>query len=368
MTDISDKEMSTLVRQRGSIKARLTNFISFLNGIPSDQQLSSDLSHEVEIRQSKLEPLLTELNNVQLQIEMGSEDPIEQYKERETFENRYYNAMARANVIVMKKLPSDAVGRECKPTIHKESAFQLRRLGDTFMKNLKSLELLEEPTQHWDTLLIHILCNKLDTETIHEWEKYKIMTPDTQIIKFEDLIKFMRTRADMLDTLEQRHVKGERSERPRALLTQNTDKKTCPLCKHESHALYNCKKFLDMSPKDRESKLKSLDICTNCLFKGHPTNKCKYGSCKHCNKKHNTLLHIHSNQGSTDQENTNVQGASSVLLCKSVPQGLLSTVVAQVHNTDHHRPVPVRAVLDSGSSVNLVTEHFCKKYNIPTSN
>lgn len=251
--------------------------------------------------------------------------------------------------------------------IHKESAFQLRRLGDTFIKNLKSLELLEEPTQHWDTLLIHILCNKLDTEAIHEWEKYKIMFPDNQAIKFDDLVKFIRTRADMLETLEQMHVKSERSERPRALFTQSTDKKNCPICKYDSHAIYNCKKILDMSPKDRGIKLKSLDICTNCLFKGHPTNKCKYGSCKHCNKKHNTLLHINSNQGSTDQDNTNEQGASSVLLCKSVPQGLLSTVVAQVH-TDYNRAIPVRAVLDSGSSVNLVTEHFCKKYNIPTSN
>lgn len=122
MTDIPEKEMTVLVRQRGIIKARLTNFISFLNYNPPDQELSSDLLHEVEIRQSKLEPLLTEFNNVQFQIEMGYENPTDEYKEREAFENKYYNAMARAKVIVMKELPSAAVGREYKPVCLSQAA------------------------------------------------------------------------------------------------------------------------------------------------------------------------------------------------------------------------------------------------------
>lgn len=41
--------------------------------------------------------------------------------------------------------------------IKKESADSIRRLLDAYMKNIRALQILDEPTKHWDTLLIYIV-------------------------------------------------------------------------------------------------------------------------------------------------------------------------------------------------------------------
>lgn len=56
-------------------------------------------------------------------------------------------------------------------SLKNESHTQLRKLLDTFNKNLRALTALGEPTETWDTMLIYILSNKLDTTTKREFEE-----------------------------------------------------------------------------------------------------------------------------------------------------------------------------------------------------
>ncbi|XP_047032323.1 uncharacterized protein LOC124639132 [Helicoverpa zea] len=58
-------------------------------------------------------------------------------------------------------------------TVKKESSVALKRVIDSVNKNLRSLESLGEPTDHWDTLLIHMVSTKLDAKTFREWEEFK---------------------------------------------------------------------------------------------------------------------------------------------------------------------------------------------------
>ncbi|XP_048487178.1 uncharacterized protein LOC125490853 [Plutella xylostella] len=55
----------------------------------------------------------------------------------------------------------------------KESAALIRTLIDTILKNLRALNMLGEPTQHWDTLVVYMIVSKLDKTTEREWEQYK---------------------------------------------------------------------------------------------------------------------------------------------------------------------------------------------------
>ncbi|XP_072400699.1 uncharacterized protein [Diabrotica undecimpunctata] len=47
--------------------------------------------------------------------------------------------------------------------INKEGSFSIRNLIDKFCSNLRALEALEQPVEHWDALLKYILLEKLDS-------------------------------------------------------------------------------------------------------------------------------------------------------------------------------------------------------------
>lgn len=90
----------------------------------------------------------------------------------------------------------------------------IRKLTDTILKNIRALNLLGEPMEHWDTLVIYLVVTKLDTATVLEWERYKTtlipFTTNTNTvnkIRLNDLITFLRNKADILETLSAPHLK-----------------------------------------------------------------------------------------------------------------------------------------------------------------
>ncbi|KAA5592485.1 DUF1759 domain-containing protein, partial [Pseudomonas aeruginosa] len=94
-----------------------------------------------------------------------------------------------------------------------ESPVQLRRLSDNILKNLRALKLLWEPTEYWDTLIIYIIVTKLDSITEREWEQHKCSlitsTNNTKtVVQLNDLLQFLRNRADILETLIVSHSKA----------------------------------------------------------------------------------------------------------------------------------------------------------------
>ncbi|XP_061711570.1 uncharacterized protein LOC133520886 isoform X2 [Cydia pomonella] len=82
--------------------------------------------------------------------------------------------------------------------ITKESPTAIRHLIDTICKNIRALATLDEPTTHWDTLLVYIICQKLDNVTRREWEEF---VPSCETITFDAIIHFLSDRADLLETM-----------------------------------------------------------------------------------------------------------------------------------------------------------------------
>ncbi|XP_045540074.1 uncharacterized protein LOC123722412 [Papilio machaon] len=182
----------------------------------------------------------------------------------------------------------------------KESHQSLRYMIDYFTKNLRSLNVLNEPTDSWDTLIIFMMTTKLDGVTSCKWEEYRSSLPDSPCL--DDFYIFLRNRADILETLQFnksdnfKYEKGSHRYDPKVtksfvITNKRTNNKSCVVCKG-NHLLHNCDQFRNMRVGTRLSEVARLNLCANCLRPGHRPSRCFRQCCRLCNIKHNTLLHM----------------------------------------------------------------------------
>lgn len=307
-------------------------------------------------------------------------------------------------------------------SLTKESPVAIRKLIDTILKNLRALKILGEPTDQWDTLINYIIVSKLDKTTEREWESHKctLFPSDNnskRIIKIDELICFLKDRADMLETLQLSHNKDHNTStltdnKKHKSHSHNTShcnvsthvksndsraprfKRSCLKC-NGAHPLYSCQQFID---SDLDAKLKLIrdhKLCENCLRSGHALEKCMFGPCRKCNRKHNSLIHndnsdalvsFHSRimtDGSNDSGASARPAVPSTTVAEPVPirvnnahmhnnkcidshSVLLSTAVievADIHGVYHQ----ACALLDSGSQRCFITKSFCNLLNVTTS-
>ncbi|XP_071052597.1 uncharacterized protein [Onthophagus taurus] len=259
---------------------------------------------------------------------------------------------------------------------HEDSSKAYRLLIDTFTENLGGLKTLGFPVDAWDFLLLNILLQKLDLSirTKFETEYSKVEIPT-----YNQLIEFLESHSKALESVKMisssKVAKSSPSRPlktyPATLDTENKQKLTnlaCILCE-DSHYLYQCSKFHERTPSQRLACANSHKLCKNCLSSRHTTNNCKSThTCRVCNRRHHTLLHLNSNNLSPKPE---VSKPSPPCVPEttagSVMSSLLTVVlpVAEVEIEDcfgaFHR---VRALIDSGSMINFITEELQNRLKI----
>ncbi|XP_050516282.1 uncharacterized protein LOC126891143 [Diabrotica virgifera virgifera] len=255
------------------------------------------------------------------------------------------------------------------PKITKPSASSIRQLIDELQGNLRSLKSLNQPIDTWDTLLIFIIIEKLDSYTTQEWESKK---PSNATLK--DLINFLKGKADVLEKIDanlgqnnkERFSSDKKSSR--ALVATQT---SCAFCKSINNKISLCPDFNHLSISDRAENVKRLKLCFNCQHSGHINLNCKHGKCTKCGKKHHSLLHINTDNSNnltsysnSVQSSSNIQSDSTVhntqTLSNYVPEYksvLLSTVLVNVFDSAGvaHK---CRALLDSASQSNYIVSSF----------
>lgn len=309
-------------------------------------------------------------------------------------------------------------------SVNKESAPQIRKLIDSILRNLRALKTLGEPTSSWDTLIIYIVASKLDPSTEREWEIYKGTLSNSlsnNKLCLNDLIKFLKDRADVLETINVSHNKHTHTQESTFIKKpiQNTPIKShsyaatkgnnnhnikshprdnskpfkpCNLC-NASHPIYSCEQFLNFSGNEKLKYIAENNICRNCLRYGHAVSNCWFGPCKKCNMKHNTLIHsecqgidaagaskssavMHTMSTMTSQEPVNPQSHTSSfchaaaythndnLTHSFIEPVLLSTALVEVadKNNKYHT---TRVLLDNGSQHCFISESLCKTLQIP---
>lgn len=261
--------------------------------------------------------------------------------------------------------------------ITKPSADKIRGMIDTVNKHLRCLKQLKEPVEHWDTLLIFLLSQKLDSATSNGWEQKKSTLVENPVLS--DFTKFLKDRADFLETLQvtKEDVKPKSYGNVRSFYTGGQEK-SCLCCNKAHHFIQNCEHFLKMPHSEKIEIIKSKRLCMCCLKPGHNSKMCKSKSCTKCRYKHHVVLHLdyserHQNNGNNttnarDQEqiepnerheNDTVVGLTS----NSIQQVLLSTALIKVCDRNNQSHV-VRCLLDNGSMSSFMTQSLCNKLGL----
>lgn len=297
-------------------------------------------------------------------------------------------------------------------SIHKESPVFIRALIDTVLKNLRALQVLGEPTEHWDTLVIYIIVSKLDQITEREWEQHKsslFSNLNNSKLRVDDLLKFLKNRADVLEALQLSHSKPTHSKihlhnnskihtkihcnvsstKPQ---TRDINKKLCLLC-NANHPIYSCQKFLDLNLPEKLLFVNNNKLCMNCLRPNHTVDTCRFGPCRHCNMKHNSLIHgatlstppvatramqpphatshtvtavanTHTDNRPIEPIQVNNAQVHSCAHSSAMQPVLLSTALIEISDSRNNYHL-ARALLDSGSQRSFITKSMCDLLNTP---
>ncbi|XP_046143725.1 uncharacterized protein LOC123988305 [Osmia bicornis bicornis] len=205
-------------------------------------------------------------------------------------------------------------------TIQKQSPTALRELVDDARNHLAALKSLNEPVGSWDSLIVPILCRKLDGASLREWEKG---ATSSEKITFNKFATFLEERFSYLENIiSQRQVAAVKTEPPTGL-------------------------------------------------PGHRVQACTRKHCDLCGKKHHILLHrvLAPRSNATITEESGPSQPNTTIACVAhsekcmVEQSILSTAVVYVEDRQGQR-VPCRTLLDSGSQSNFITYNLCKKLGI----
>ncbi|XP_011858081.1 PREDICTED: uncharacterized protein LOC105555666 [Vollenhovia emeryi] len=253
------------------------------------------------------------------------------------------------------------------PVMSKENHTQMRALLDGIGKHLRALKAMDRPVDTWDDLIIHLIQSKLDIVTKREWETSR---SGSTIPTLKELKEFLLQRCLALESITSKSDNtSQRSKR--AVTNAVTANLCCEHCKGE-HLLYHCESFKKLPVEKRFKIVKGSHLCINCLrSRKHQAKNCPSSSCRKCQGAHNTLLHYESNA----EQKTTSQGASTEVkeppsspvvtqcLQQNPSKVLLSTAVIHVRDSKG-KSHACRALLDSGSQLNFVTEDFANKLHL----
>lgn len=252
------------------------------------------------------------------------------------------------------------------PKIKTRKSKDIHQLVECFERNTKLLDQLGERSEQWGVLLVELILSKLDEETQQNWEQH---FESVGACSISSLFDFMRSECRILDaTLMDRQAthpqKSERRAMANVATKQQTDK--CVYC-GQLHHIASCKVFLELSVELRYEATVKKRLCLNCLAPGHWDAKCfSRARCSICNKRHHELLHREEKK-----EETAVDAVSMVASFPSFEptmssQVMLSTAIVNV-KAKNGKWFAVRALLDNGSQVNIMTSNLHNRLKLEKS-
>ncbi|XP_075158064.1 uncharacterized protein LOC142231336 [Haematobia irritans] len=282
--------------------------------------------------------------------------------------------------------------------VEKGSASSLRQLSDKLNAHIRALETICTKEQLADGFLVNLVVSKLDHQTQAKWEEG---LQNDRLPTWPFMASFLERRCRMMENLEssmkpttsnQQSSKKSNSQGRNVLIASGAKQSFCTFCNANDHYISNCSQFSNLSPTLRFREVKRLNLCLNCLRKGHRLQKCKFGPCNICQMKHHSLLHIDNNFESLStptQANNNInQGhppsssqppqvqTQSTLVSSNPTQQfetadgtniLLATAIVLV-KTNSGVFVPCRAILDSASQLNFITTRFVNQAQLKVRN
>ncbi|XP_075162829.1 uncharacterized protein LOC142235456 [Haematobia irritans] len=303
-------------------------------------------------------------------------------------EHRYNNKRVMAATAIQRMLdqPSGA-----------GSLSALKRLHDTTKQCLAALSNMGLQTSSWDPLLIHLLVKKLN-KGVHSQYEQMIKNPK-ELQTISDFLSFLENYFHTLEAMSVKEKTSINSSKNCALTSQpSPESRHCIICKKDFHQLYRCQEFALLSTKHRLNLVLGQKLCVNCFSSRHSTKQCSnLGRCQKCGRKHHTLVHLEQSHtqpskssGRSIKEDqmehpktlesattSNQSTAASLITTPSViaeslalnsesrrPYILLGTALVKIKANGLE--TECKAILDSGSQVNLITERLVARLGLPS--
>ncbi|XP_045448920.1 uncharacterized protein LOC123657418 [Melitaea cinxia] len=294
-----------------------------------------------------------------------------------------------------------------QPTVQKQTAYEIKRLYDTSMECIHAIQNLGVNISSWDPILVHLICKKLDPVSYNDYKEARKSPRDLPLLN--ELMNFLEGKFTALEEIskkdltyvyksnlnknqspanESSNINQSRSSNRNGKFQTNTTRVwNCPFCK-QKHNLFKCNKFAQLGPDAKLKTVKKLDICANCLF-SHDGNACNSNKlCKICYGKHNSILHDSFASYSAPP----LTAAASNLMHASpsapAPNKLLTPVADGHHNVNYVSKddeeillttllvkvkaadgsyITLRALLDQGSQISLISENAAQWLGLPRS-
>lgn len=256
------------------------------------------------------------------------------------------------------------------------SAASIKDLHDTTKECLLALNNLGIVTSSWDAILIQLLFRKIE-KNVHLRFMQSLQTPK-EVPMVADVLSFLELQFQSMEAIAQKEKPVQKAVS--TVITSNKTNSTCKFCSNDTYKIFHCNKFLQLAEADRLNWVQQQKMCVNCFKTDHTAKTCTSGCCKKCEKKHNTLLHLgkqsqrqrrpalQTQESSTSKANPNSSPSNAVAVTSAATnvttgrQGYVLLATAKVIITaPNGASDEFRAILDSGSQVNLVTERLIKR-------
>ncbi|XP_055633840.1 uncharacterized protein LOC129774169 [Toxorhynchites rutilus septentrionalis] len=349
----------------------------------------------VQARIDKLDEKWEEFEEVQTQIEeleeLEEERADQHTKTRAEFEELYFKKKRHVNALLQ------------YPKLKRMNASGIHDVIDCFDRHLKILDQLGEVTTGWGAMRTQLLISKLDDVSQKDWEEFAVKKEKPAYLH---VMEFLEEQTRILDAIavdqhsESKHAPFSSTPLPfkqpvSKLSVHSMSEKFSPKCVScsGSHYISNCPAFVQMTLDKRFQVVNSKKLCSNCLRRDQYSRDCSSNfRCRTCSKKHHTLLHpglSASGSGSAadaqDPKGSQLVGSGAPMTTAhttEIPQQSIQSSMATIYAANvaaESREVHVflstvlvsvkdcngrlhtaRALLDSGSQANLISERLCQ--------
>ncbi|XP_055614854.1 uncharacterized protein LOC129761166 [Toxorhynchites rutilus septentrionalis] len=259
------------------------------------------------------------------------------------------------------------------PKVERGSSSAIHTLVDEFEQRLKILKQLGEKTEHWGAMIGHWMCSKLDKKTLQLWEDHAASTKDPS---FTILVNFLEKRTRVLEAVSSNvELKGHSLQRVEVRrqrvvahsATDNEKNGSVCCCCGDSQYLGRCGKFSRMTLKEKLQFVNGKRLCSNCLKSGGSIgNNVKLLGKSENKRNDNTIAtNLATNEDESENAEEGIDDQGTVGAYNVGTKGgnissvFLSTVVLVIRD-QHGGKYLARALLDSGSQANILSERLCQ--------
>lgn len=257
------------------------------------------------------------------------------------------------------------------PQISHNSSSSIRYALATTRSCLSAIENLNISTNTWDTIMVFLLKDKLNSELRNKWEEDRKGSHEPAVLRL--FLEFLETRLKIVLSIPRKKI-IETVPKSKAFMNINDEvitdsidghdedhssendesegqclfsrKEKCGAC-DGPHRVFLCPKLTNV--ETALQIVKNRKLCFNCLY-NHETSACTSRfTCKICKEKHNTLLHNALGSKSIDNND-------HVMHIHAQPErALLVTAIIPVL-TEQGDWTLLRALIDQGSTSNVISE------------